>query len=105
MIEHNGNNRYIIVGLTSRTYIPDIINVNKRLAREYGEHFVDLLSYMREYALEDSGLTPTEEDLRCIEEGDTPVSLRKDAIHGNQHFFNVVAKCVYNKGLELGYWK
>ena len=105
MITHNGNDRYIIIGLTSLTYIPDIINVNRRLAREYGEHFIDLLSYMREYALEDSGITPTAEDLKCIAAGDAPNSLRSDAIHGNQYFYNVVAKCVYNKGVELGYWK
>ncbi|MBO5726311.1 MAG: hypothetical protein J6S00_04550, partial [Clostridia bacterium] len=60
---------------------------------------------MREYALEDSGITPTAEDLKCIAAGDAPNSLRSDAIHGNQYFYNVVAKCVYNKGVELGYWK
>jgi hypothetical protein len=42
MIEYANTEHYIIVGLTSKGYMPDIENVNLALEKEYGEKFLDL---------------------------------------------------------------
>lgn len=98
------SNKYIIVGLTSKAYHPDIDDKNFRMATEYKDHFVNVRDYMLSYGLEDSGITATEQDLTDIENGEIPTSLRVDDVHGNDYFYDIVAKLVYKKGKELGYW-
>lgn len=104
MIAELKSKKYIVVGLTSKAYHSDIDDKNFRMATEYKDHFVNVRDYMLTYGLEDSGIEPTEQDLTDISNGEIPSSLRVDDVHGNDYFYDVVAKQVYKKGQELGYW-
>lgn len=110
IIEHNNCKKYIVIGLTSKYHMPEVDAVNEILAKEYGSHFVDIRKYIMTpinnsiYGLDDYNITPTENDLSRISQGLLPMSLLVDEIHGNDYFYEIVAKQVYQRGKELGYW-
>ncbi|OLA82407.1 MAG: hypothetical protein BHW44_11300 [Roseburia sp. 40_7] len=95
MIEYLGTEQYIILGLTSKTYIP--------LKEAFGEHFLDIRSYILQHGLEDAGITPTEQDQKDIADGEIPSSIRVDDIHGNAAFYKIIGEQVGKKLEELGY--
>lgn len=103
MLKAANCNRYIIIGLTYAAGIPEIDGVNEVLANEYGDNFLDIRSYMLNYGLEDAGITPTKTDLRNIQGGEIPDSLRSDYVHGNKAFYELLAQQVYRKMQYLGY--
>ena len=105
MIAHNGNNNYIVIGLTSLTAMPDVLKCNCKMALAFGIHFLDISDYLRNYALDDLKITKTEQDATDINNGDVPSSLRTDSVHLTSAANEVVANQVNNKGKELGYWK
>lgn len=103
MIRHNGNDAYIIIGLTaSNDIVPD---ANHALANHFGNHFIDIRSYLLSYGLADAQITPTEQDIKDIDNGAVPASLRIDAVHFNDAGYAIIGNQVYRKGIELGYWK
>lgn len=103
MIEYSGTEQYIILGLTSKTYIPDVEPINEALKEAFGEHFLDIRSYMLQHGLEDAGITPTEQDQKDIADGEIPSSIRVDDIHGNAAFYKIIGEQVGKKLEELGY--
>ena len=105
MIAHNGNNNYIVVGLTSLTAMPDVLKCNRKMALAFGIHFLDISDYLRNYALDDLGISETSQDVIDKNNGDIPSSLRTDPVHLTSGANEVVANQVYKKGKELGYWK
>lgn len=104
MIDHNNFDKYLVLGLTAKSVCATVADVNETLAQEFGEHFIDIRSYLIAYGLEDQNITPTEQDLTDISNGEIPTSLRSDAVHFNQAGGNVVGDLIYNHGKELGYW-
>ncbi|MBR5515349.1 MAG: S-layer homology domain-containing protein [Clostridia bacterium] len=95
MIKYSGSKKYIIVGFTSKDYMSEVDEVNAVLKEYWGKHFVDLREYMMtEQCLIDCGITPTEDDLADLENGEIPSSLRTDSVHGNQHFYNIIADMI-----------
>jgi lysophospholipase L1-like esterase len=104
MINYNGNNNYIVVGMTSLTAMPDVLEINKRMALAFGDHFLDISEYLRTYGLEDAGITPTAQDIIDIANGDIPTSLRTDPVHLTTKANEIVANQIYIKGQGLGYW-
>lgn len=105
MIRHNGSDSYIVMGLTSWYYCPVVDKVNRLLARHYGEHFLDVRTYILQYGLDDAGIEPTEADRRDLENGEIPGSLRVDVVHFTYEGFSVIGKLLYKRGRELGYWE
>ena len=103
MIEYLGTEQYIILGLTSKTYIPDVKPINEALKEAFGEHFLDIRSYILQHGLEDAGITPTEQDQKDIADGEIPSSIRVDDIHGNAAFYKIIGEQVGQKLEELGY--
>ena len=103
MIEHANSDNYIIVGLTSKDYMPDIENVNNALEKEYGNKFLDFRKYLLENGLNDSGLTASSQNLENIRNGEIPISLRSDNIHGNNYYYTMLGKQLKNKIIELNY--
>ena len=103
MIEYANTDNYIIVGLTSKDYMPDIENVNTVLGKEYGDKFLDFRKYLLENGLKDSRLTASSQDLEDIQNGEIPISLRSDNIHGNKHYYTLLGKQLENKIIELNY--
>lgn len=95
--------RYVVIGLTSKTLIPDIEPINEALAEAFREHFLDIRMYLLEHGLQDAGITPTEQDKKDIEEGEIPSAIRVDEVHGNEAFYRIIGEQVLLKLEELGY--
>lgn len=105
MINHsNSGGKYIVIGMTSKAYMPQVETVNKALATEFGEHFLDVRSNILLAGLKESMTTPTEQDNIDIENGEIPSSLRIDDIHFNTKGYALIARYVYEHGKFLGYW-
>ncbi len=104
MIAYHPNDEYIIVGLTSLDYMPEVDGVNEVLREAYGEHFLDLRAYlMTEQCLLDNGITPTQADYDNLAKGEIPASLLADTIHGTAKFYDIVSKMIAERINELGY--
>ena len=103
-IAHTGKSKYIVIGLTWG-YTSANDNVNNHLREAFGDNFLDLKAYLAsEQALEDAGITPTEEDINRIKGGHVPPSLLfSDMTHFTSAGYTLVAQQVYNKMIELGY--
>ena len=104
MIKFLHTDRYLVVGLTSKSYMPEIEEVNEYMKKYYGNKFVNLRDYILEYGLEDVGITPTSQDNIDIANGEMPTSLRNDSVHFNAKGYQIVANCIYKQGKILGYW-
>ena len=103
MIKYSSNPNYIVIGLTSKYYMPEVEQVNEILAEKYGEHFLDIRTYILENGLADAEISPTEQDKTDIENGEIPTSLRSDDVHFNNYGYTIVGTQVYNKLITLGY--
>lgn len=104
MVEHNGSERYIVVGRPTG-------NKNERnveeiiLASRFSNHFVNAREYISAYGLSDNGLSPTQEDTESMSSGAIPPQLRIDAVHMNDYGYTAMANCIFNRGVSLGYWQ
>lgn len=103
MLEELGTERYIVIGLTSKALIPDIEPINEALSEAFGEHFLDIRTYMLAQGLQDAGIEPTEQDIKDMEEGEIPSSIRVDEVHGTDAFYRIIGEQVYEKLKALGY--
>lgn len=103
MIQYLQTERYVVIGLTSKTLIPDIEPINEALSEAFGEHFLDIRSYLLEHGLEDAGLEPSEQDILDLEKGEIPSGIRVDEVHGNEVFYRIIGEQVAKKIEELGY--
>lgn len=104
MIEYAGCTEYLIINYTAKPNLgKDIDPWNERLAAEYGDRLLDIRSYIMENGLADAGIEPTEQDLKDMEEGQIPSSLRVDDSHGTADFYRIIGEQVYKKLTELGY--
>lgn len=103
MVEHNGSERYIIVGRPTG-------NKNERnveeiiLASRFSNHFVNAREYISAYGLSDNGLSPTQEDTESMSSGAIPPQLRIDNVHMNDYGYTAMANCIYSRGAALNYW-
>lgn len=104
MVEHNGSERYIVVGRPTG-------NKNERnveeiiLASRFSNHFVNAREYISAYGLSDNGLSPTQEDIESMSSGAIPPQLRIDDVHMNDYGYTAMANCIFNRGVSLDYWQ
>lgn len=104
MVEHNGSERYIVVGRPTG-------NKNERnveeivLASRFSNHFVNAREYISAYGLSDNGLSPTPEDTEAMSSGAIPPQLRVDGVHMNDYGYTAMANCIFARGASLGYWQ
>lgn len=103
MLDYIGSDKYIVIGLTCKEMAPDVVEINQALQRAFGEHFLDVRSYLLKDGLKDGGMTATEQDLADIKNGEIPSQLRVDIVHGKPVFYRLVGEQVYKKLKELGY--
>lgn len=104
MINNLNHSRYIIIGLTSKSYHSDVEDKNNKLCNIFGKYFLDIRRYILDFGLDDMGMTPTDEDIADIDEGEIPRSLLSDNVHFNETGYELISRLVYQKGKELGYW-
>lgn len=104
MLNKLNTKRYIVISLTSKRKMPIVRDMNKVLAEEHGEHFLDFRTYLLEHGLEDANITPTKQDELDLENGYIPTSLLKDdKINGNSKFNQLLAEQIIKKMIELEY--
>lgn len=93
--ETDANGNYIGTGDTSW-------EAALRLA--YGDHFINMRTYLIENGLKDTGIMPTKDDLENYKRGNISKKLRSDWTHLNCMGYYSKGKGIYLKGVELGYW-
>lgn len=107
ILKRLGSHRYIVIGLTADSILPEVDAVNQVLKDTFSEHFYDFRSYLLAHGLEDGGMTFSEEDREKIARKELPACLMKapdlDYVHGNEIFFSLLAKELYKKLIELSY--
>lgn len=118
MIANSGTQCYIIIGDTDN---PDEavdgynygsskeVGLNDTLweaaLREaFGEHFINMRTYLMQNALNIAGIEPDETDNQDLSEGRVPDSIKYDYTHLNGYGYYAYGTGVYEKGVELGYW-
>lgn len=74
------------------------------LREEFGDHFVNVRSYIVEHGLEVTGLEATYEDFEAAQMGCISQQLRADETHLNSYGYYAQARAVYEQGVFLGYW-
>ena len=119
MIDKSGTQCYIIIGDTDNpkesidsesytdNYEPGLNDTywEAALREAFGEHFINMRTYMLENALDIAGLEATEKDTYNLSNGLVPESIKFDYTHMNSYGYYVMGKAVYDKGIELGYWQ
>lgn len=122
MIQNAGCEYYIIVGDTDDpgTSIADTTQSFRNddgtyigvgdtaweatLREAYGEHFINMRTYLIENGLTDVGLRATKADYRGFRRGRISKQLRSDWTHFNSYGYYAKGLAIYAKGVELGYW-
>lgn len=118
MIKSSGTQCYIIVGDTdnptegydSWQYESDKeVGLNDTvweaaLKEAFGEHFINMRTYIMQYGMDIAQLEPTQQDIDDLENGRVPEQLKDDYTHFNSYGYYVMGIAVYEKGIELGYW-
>lgn len=89
-------------GSGSGTYT-QIAAANAELAETFGDHFVDLRSYMVNQAIHDAGLTPTGDDTTDMAADGIPLSLRNDGIHFNAAGYTQVGQFLARQIIARGW--
>lgn len=75
------------------------------LREAYGDHFLNMRTYLIENGLTDNGLEASKRDLYNYAKGNISRQLRSDWTHLNAYGYYSKGIGVYKKGVELGYWK
>lgn len=75
------------------------------LHKAYGEHFLNMRTYLIENGLKDVGLEATLQDRKDAKRGFISEQLKSDWTHFNAYGYYSKALAVYKKGVELGYWE
>lgn len=123
MIEHTNSKKYIVMQTPSSSDVNDIPN-DQIFRQEFGEHYINIRKFICDYGIQiasELGLTVNASDSNCykgstevdsnyatvgdsINAGVIPRVFRKDGVHGNYYYYQMVAIAVYEKGKDLGYW-
>ena len=104
ILKHSGAQNYAVISLTTACMLKQIDLINEMFKREYGDHYIDLRSYVLGDMMTDAGITPTQEDLMYVSIGLVPPSLMDtDKIHGNATFYEYAGKYIYKNLQKMGY--
>lgn len=101
-----GVDKYIILtapvstGATAAPYKP----IHRAMVHAFGDHCINIVDYLINFGLADAGLTAKTQDSTDIANYFIPDQLRSDKVHLNSAGYAVVARQVYKRGKELGYW-
>ena len=103
-IEYSDTQKYIVIASPINGVISIYDALYKRLKISFAVHLIDCANYLIDYGLADENITPTEQDEADISDRKIPTSLKGDNLHLNRYGYDVVARLVKEKGIELGYW-
>lgn len=104
IINANGIERYIVIGLTSRRRFEIVDDMNRILQENFGEHYYDFRTYLLGSGLNDAGIEATGEDQSDLGSRRIPSSLLDESrLNGNSRFNELLANQLISKMKELGY--
>jgi lysophospholipase L1-like esterase len=108
MIDILNHKKYIVMDLPSGDDISRA-NVVQAFNQQFGSHYLNIREYIAKYGVDianalGANLTISAADQKLIDSGKIPDCLRIDGVHGNYWYYQVVARAVYEKGVDLGYW-
>lgn len=107
IIDRCGSDRYVVIGLTAKSYMPEVEAVNQRFAQEFQEHFYDFLDYIQKDGIKDAGIPISETEEEALKSGLIPACFMKapeiDRVHGNEIFFTLLGKELHTKLKALNY--
>ena len=77
--------------------------------QEFGKHYLNIREYICKYGIVianelGANITVSNSDQELINKGQIPGCLRIDGVHGNYWYYQIVARAVFEKGQDLGYW-
>ena len=98
LIDIVGTTNYIIVGL--HHYSGDYELLEKVMTNEFGTHYLNWRKYLVDRALDDAGLTPTENDLNAINQGKCPPQLLTDGVHHTTTAYHLLGKQIYQRMMQ-----
>ena len=104
MIKHDGGNRYIIISppTNNAEFWQDY---EAALGSAFGQNYLNVRKYISAYGLDDNNLTPTAEDEAAMAIGAIPPQLlNNDPVHFTNAGYYSFAKCIYQRGQQIGYW-
>lgn len=107
MIAFSRCNRYIILGFHKcNPSIPTpqrMQEMKDSLTAAFGQHYIDLHSYMATRGLKDAGMTATQTDRDSMAHNQVPPQLMVDGCHFKKEGYKLIADLVYKKMRQLGY--
>lgn len=100
--------RYIVIGLPDRAdgvWI-DKEHLETRMLSEFGDHYINLRSYLLSDALKDAGIAPTSSDQSRLSNNEIPYSLlaSKNSAELNATSYKLLGGVVYDRMESLGYF-
>lgn len=106
--------RYLVISRPSGGSEADAEDA--KFYNEFGQNFIAIRQYIATpiydvdgttiincYGLQDAGITPIAQDLIDISQGKIPVSFRNDSVHWKAAGYEVLAKVIYKKLIQLGW--
>lgn len=108
----NAKNHYLVLsicnGIADTEYKgsnahTNITRLNNVLEEAFGDHFIDIRSYMIHKAIYDMGMNPTPQDLEDIKKDCIPRSFLNDNVHFNTLGYEAVGKFLANIIKEKGW--
>lgn len=103
IVNKNKSGNYLILGFTANNNNTTVYN--NAFAQKYGDHFLDLKTWLINYGLMLEQITPTEQDQTDIANGQVPSSLlANDKLHFNNQGYEAIAKIIYQKGQLSKLW-
>ena len=108
MINHIKSKKYIVMRHPSGTNDGNAKD-DQIWNQKFGEHFLNIRQYITTYGVliaNELGaeISISDSDQGLINNGQIPTCLRIDGVHGNYWYYQIVARAVYEKGQDLGYW-
>lgn len=108
MIDNLTHDNYIVMDLPSGDNSGSAERVQS-FNQKFGKHYLNIREYICKYGLVianelGANITLNEENKSDINIGKIPSCFRIDGVHGNYWYYQIVARAVYEKGQDLGYW-
>lgn len=107
MIKYSNCNRYIIIGFHKpNKSIPSIkrmVEMEDSLRNEFGDHYINLRSYMIQNGLKDGKLNPKLSDINSMRNGLIPPQLTSDGTHFTPTGSKLIGALVFKRFRQLGY--
>lgn len=107
MIKYSNCDKYIIIGYHkpngSMPNINRMMEMEDSLTNAFGNHYINLRSYLVKDGLKDADLTPSQIDTDSIMQNQVPLQLLIDGTHFTSIGYALVGKLVAKRFKELGY--